>query len=272
MFESAFMSLSLRTRRLSRSLLPLFLAGSLSLASAQNRAPQRLAPSPSPLPLLIGAAIGGIVVGGALGAGLKKKPAPLEIKEEPVFETAPAALAVVDSKERLVSANASWHALLGTGESPVPSFASLLHPDDLAPVRVALFTIFDGETASVERQARFFRPDGTLVTARLCARKQGDKSKPETILVGLHDASELVEVTRELNGARAAIRALYEVMAGDKSATLDDKMKSLLSMGCGRLELPIGALSRRVKATTGAKPLKRCSSNRPTAACARRLC
>lgn len=246
---------SSRTRRLSRSLLPLFLGTAISFASAQSAKsnhPHSAPASSLPLPLILGAGIGGLVVGGLLGSALKKTPPPVvEALKDPVFEVAPTALAIIDSKERLKSANASWHTLLGTRPGQNEMFAPLLHPDDLAPVRVALLSVFDGDTPIIEREARFFRPNGELVSTLLVARKQGEKSKPDTILVGLTDASELVESKRELEGARHAIRALYDVMATDKNADLDAKMKSLLSMGCGRLELPIGALSRLVQREDG---------------------
>lgn len=244
---------------LSRALVPLFLGGALSLASARPAAPQKAA-SPASAPvsplLLIGAGLGGFVLGAALGAALKKAPAQAEEPRDPVFGLAPSALAVVDSKERLLRTNPAWHALLGTQPSENESLAPLLHPDDIAPVRIGLLSIFDGETPTFERASRFFRPDGTLVTAHLSARKQGDKPKPESVLIGLSDATELSVATRELEGARAAIRSLYDVMAGDKSADLDAKMKSLLAMGCGRLELPIGALARLTHTEDGNQALE----------------
>ncbi|RYG53597.1 hypothetical protein EON80_32555, partial [bacterium] len=178
---------------------------------------------------------------------MKKAPLVQAAAPDTVFGLAPAALAVVDSKDQLVKANDAWHSLLRTHEGEVLALTSLLHPDDVSPVRVGIISIFDGETPTFEREARIFRPDGSLVVAHLSACKQGDKSKPDTILVGLSDASELASATRELEGARAAIRSLYDVMAGDKSADIDSKVKSLLTMGCGRLELPIGALSRRIR-------------------------
>ncbi len=251
------MSLFYRTH-LSRALVPLFLGSALSLAVARP-APSKTPASPAPIsPLfLIGAGVCGFVIGGALGSAFKKAPVVQgEAAPDPVFGAAPAALAVVDSKERLVDANAAWHDLLGTQNSERAAFAPLLHPDDLAPVRIGLLSIFDGENPTYEREARFFRPDGSLVTARISARKQGDKSKPDTVLVGLFDVSELAIANRELEGARAAIRSLYDVMAGDKSADLDSKVKSLISMGCGRLELPIGVLSRRTKTEDGRDALE----------------
>ncbi|BCM92074.1 phytochrome-like protein cph2 [Abditibacteriota bacterium] len=251
------MSLFYRTR-LSRALVPLFLGSALSLASARPAPTKTPAPSAPISPLfLLGAGVGGFVLGAALGAAFKKAPiVQAEAPPDLVFDLAPSALAIVDSKERLLSVNPAWHTLLGTQDSDSQAFAPLLHPDDLAPVRIGLLSIFDGETPVYEREARLFRPDGSLVTARISARKQGEKSKPDTILVGLSDVSELAIATRELEGARAAIRSLYDVMAGDKSANLDAKMKSLLSMGCGRLELPIGALSRRTKTEDGRDALE----------------
>ncbi len=227
-----------------------------SPASAQGH---EAAASPSPLPLLLGAGVAGIVLGAALGMGLKKAPsAPVVAASERdyVFDEASAPLSVVDSKERFVRVNGAWEALLQTEGAGGRGFISLVHPDDAPDVRAGVLSVFEGETRLFERETRLFRPDESLVTARLSARAQGDKKKPDTVLLGLLDVGELVEAKRELAGARAAIRSLYEVMAGDKTANLDAKIKSLLAMGCGRLELPIAALSRRVRAEDGGDALE----------------
>lgn len=242
MFNGAFMSLHSR-RRVSGFLLPLFLGAGWSLAHAQAR-PKPAIPAPSPLPLLVGAGLGGLVIGGLVGASLRKAPLVAAAPREQVFELSPSPLCEVDKGERIARENGAWSALLGTSPATDSPFAPLLHPDDLSPVRAGLLSLFEGEARHFEAMTRFFRPDGELVTARLCARAVGQERRPEKVLVGLQDASELSEARHELDGARAAIRALYEVMAGDKSADLNSKIKSLLALGCGRLELPIGALSR----------------------------
>ncbi|RYX84944.1 diguanylate cyclase [bacterium] len=251
------MSLFYRTH-LSRALIPLVLGGSLSLAFAKPTQANAPASSPPVPPLfLLGAGACGLVVGGLLGRALKKAPVvKSEAIADPIFDLAPTALAVLDPKERLINVNAEWNVLLGSTASKGDLFAPLLHPDDLAPVRIGILSVFDGETPIYERETRLFRHDGEMITARLSARKQGLKSKPDTILVGLSDSTELAEASRELEGARAAIRSLYEVMAGDKSTTLDAKIKSLIAMGCGRLELPIGVLSRRTKTEDGRDALE----------------
>ncbi len=244
--------MSLHSRRfgVSRFLLPLFLGASWSLAHAQ--AHSRPTPvAPLPLPLLVGAGLGGLVIGGLLGASLRKKPLTFLAPRETTFELSPLPLCEVDASERITRENDAWSALLGTLPAPDAAFAPPLHPDDLSSVRAGLLSIFEGESKHFEAMARFFRPDGGLVTARLCARALGEDRRPGKLLVGLQDASELSQARHELDGARAAIRALYEVMAGDKSADLNSKIKSLLALGCGRLELPVGALSRLTRLDEG---------------------
>jgi len=244
-FNGLFMSLSSRRFGLSRLLLPLFLGASWSLAHAQTRASQPASRASSPLALLLGASLGGLVVGGLAGAALRRNfSGPAAQASDATFEVAPLPMCEMNADERIERENSSWSALLGTSSSTQTTFSALLHPDDLAPVRAGLLSLFEGENAHFQTSARFFRPDGVLVTAHLEARATANGRRPDRILIGLQDASELCEAKRELDGARAAIRALYEVMAGDKTADLNSKIKSLLALGCGRLELPFGALSR----------------------------
>lgn len=196
-----------------------------------------------PVPLLLGAGLGGLILGGLAGAALRPKPgAPPEQKREDAFELSPSPLCEMNAGERIERENPAWSALIGASSNG--ALAASLHPDDLAPVRAGLLSLFEGEATQFGSMARFFRGDGALVTARLSARALGEDRRPRRLLIGLQDASELSEAQRELDGARAAIRALYEVMAGDKTADLNSKIKSLLALGCGRLELPFGALSR----------------------------
>lgn len=240
-----------------RFLLPLFLGATWSVAHAQHRALPAPAQAPLPLPLLLGAAMGGLVVGAIAGAALRKRPnAAPNPEREQTFDLSPLPLCEMDGRERIARSNAAWDALVGEGHAPDAPFGSLLHPDDTTRVRTGLLALLEGETRSFEHPARIFRPDGVLVCARLGARALGEGRKPDRVLIGLHDTSELSEAQRELDGARAAVRALYDVMAGDKSADLNAKIKSLLAMGCGRLELPIGVLARRISAENGEEGLE----------------
>lgn len=198
-----------------------------------------------PIALLLGVGAGGIAIGAALGASLKKKP--VETKAEAVsaiFDDAALPLAIVDAQERIVRANPAWNSFFGAQTSPNQPLAPFFHPDDLAPTRDALIAIFEGERASWTGQTRFFRPDGALLTCEVHCKRQGDGRKSSAVLMGLIDASQLVETRAALDGSREAIRALYEVMAGEKSSDLDAKMKSLLAMGAGRFKLPIAVLGR----------------------------
>ena len=226
----------------------LVLTGVLASATATQAQPKK-PPTPAktslPLPLLLGISAGGLVVGAALGAVLKKTP--LETKSEvisAIFDDAAQPLALVDAQERITRANPAWNAFFGAQTSPNQPLPPFFHPDDLAPTRDALIAIFEGERASWTGQTRFFRPDGALLTCEVSCKGQGEDRKPNTILMSLTDASQLVETRAALDGSREAIRALYEVMAGEKSSDLDAKMKSLLAMGAGRFKLPIAVLGR----------------------------
>ncbi len=238
------MSLFSRRVRLSRFLLPLFLGVGWSLAYAQTRAPKAASAPSSALPLIVGASLCALVVGGLAGASLRKSSGAQKQESDSTFDFSPSPLCEMNASERIERENSSWSALLGTSPATQTTLFPSLHPDDVAPVRAGLLALFEGEGAVFETPARFFRPDGALVTTHLEARTVGKGRRPERILIGLQDASELSEAKRELDGARAAIRALYQVMAGDKTADLNSKIKSLLALGCGRLELPFGALSR----------------------------
>jgi len=240
-----------------RFLLPLFLSWVWSVGHAQSRALPQAPHAPLPLPILLGAAVGGLVVGTIAGAALRKKPDAAPIPErEQTFDLSPLPLCEMDGRERIARSNAAWNALVGDGHPPDAPFGSLLHPDDATRVRVGLLALLEGETRSFEHPARIFRPDGALVSARLGARSMGESRRPDRILIGLHDTSELCEAQRELDGARTAVRALYDVMAGDQRADLNAKIKSLLAMGCGRLELPIGVLARRISGPDGHEGLE----------------
>lgn len=202
--------------------------------------------SPSPLPLLLGGALGGILIGAGLGWALKKTPAQAPVADGPGrdLEATPFPLAIVDNRERITWANASFAELLGEPNIVGQSLPQSFHPDDLAPLRAGMHSVFDGDTRQFEAQARLFRADGELRYAHFSLSAQGAARKPSSVLVALHDVSAQVSAQSDLVGARAAVRALYGVIGGDRARTLDAKMKSLLQMGCSRLQLPIGVLGR----------------------------
>ena len=212
------------------------------------------APAPLPLPLLLGAGLGGLALGAGLGWALKQTPAaPVEVGPGRAFDETPFPLAVVDNRERVTRANASFLEFLGEPEFVGQSLPQSFHPDDLAALRVGMQNVFDGDRAAFETRARLFRADGELKHAQFSVQRQGEARKPTSVIVGLRDLTAQVEAQADLVGARAAVRSLYEVIGGDRARTLDAKMKSLLQMGCGRLELPIGVLGRICDDAAGAR-------------------
>ena len=203
-------------------------------------------PSPSPLPLVLGGVTIGLLLGAGLGWALKKTPevAPIETGPGRAFDEAPFALAIVDNRERVTLANAPFAAFLGEANVVGHSLPQSFHPDDLARLRLEMQSIFDGDKTAIETQMRLFRADGELRYAQLSARAQGAGRKPSSMMVALHDVTQQVIAQTDLAGARQMVRSLYEVVGGDRSRTLDAKMKALLQIGCSRLDLPIGVLAR----------------------------
>ncbi|MBW3635848.1 MAG: diguanylate cyclase [Armatimonadetes bacterium] len=229
---------------------PLFILSAALLSAVPCGAQAKIGTAPRPaaptsLPLLVGAALGGLALGGALGFALKKPAAPKTSGEtDPLFDEAPIPLALVDANEKIGRANAAFSRFVGIPDATGQVFSQWLHPDDLARVRALFSDVFSGASAQSSGESRFFRADGTLLHATLSIKKQGQKREPDTVLLGLQEVTARVEAQNELSGAREAISALYEVIAGDKSRDLDAKIKSLLAMGCGRFELPVGVLGR----------------------------
>lgn len=218
-------------------------------AWAQNKPKPGARPAGLPIPIILGAAIGGLAIGGVLGA-LMRKPAadpnakPVETGPGPAFEGAPMPLAILDTREAITNANAAFTRTFGLNNPVGFSFPQLLHPDEMAKNRTQLQEVFGGDLNQFQTDTRFFRPDGLMLHGTLSVQRQGDKRKPESVLVAVEDTTRRVEAEQELTGAREAILSLYDVIAGDKTRNLDSKMRSLLSMGCNRFDLPIGALGR----------------------------
>lgn len=217
-------------------------------SKSKNKMPIAPAPpsAPFPLPLVLGGALGGLVLGAGLGLVLKKSPAPIAADAGPgrAFGAAPFPLATIKSSEHITRANAAFERFLGASDLGGQSLPTFFHPDDLAPLRIGIQSVFDGDRSQFEADARLFRPDGTLLYARFSATKEGEARKPSSVLVALADVTEKLEAQSDLSGARAAVSALYDVIGGDRARSLDAKMKALLLMGCARLELPIGVLGR----------------------------
>ena len=190
--------------------------------------------------------MGGLLLGAALGWALKKTPALAPVENGPGHDlkATPFPLAIIDNRERVTWANAPFRELLGEPNLVGQSLSQSFHPDDLMALRAGTQSVFDGEAPNFAANARLFRADGELRHARFAVSGQGGARKPASVLVALHDTTEQVSAQSDLVGARAAVRALYGVIGGDRARTLDAKMNALLQMGCSRLQLPIGVLGR----------------------------
>ncbi len=215
-----------------------------SVQAQAKTAPKKPAPAPksAPLPLMLGVGIGALTLGAALGFALKKSGAgTTETSKTPDwFERMPFPLAIVDEGEKITRKNAAFERWFGSEGS----FPQLFHPDDLMRARTPLHEILGGHRADFSISCRFFSNDGALFHAVLCGQKSGKARPNDHVLLAFRDTTAQASAETELVGAREAISALYQVIAGDKSRDLDGKIRSLLAMGCGRFELPTGVIGR----------------------------
>ncbi|PQV63150.1 PAS domain S-box-containing protein/diguanylate cyclase (GGDEF) domain-containing protein [Abditibacterium utsteinense] len=220
---------------------PTFARAKPSSQTAQK--PPAATPAKAPIPLMIGIGIGALALGGALGFALKKpKVAVAAATQIPdLFDELPFPLVYVNENEKLTRRNPAFQRFFGVESA---TFPELFHPDDLTEARAHLHDILGGQRQNFSRPYRFFGADGALFHAVLSGQKGGNARSNNAVLLALRDTTAQASAEVELSGAREAISALYSVIAGDKSRDLDGKIKSLLAMGCGRFELPIGALGR----------------------------
>lgn len=217
-------------------------------ARAQTPSPARkLRTAPvsktSPWPLILGVGIGSLILGGALGWALKK---PQTSAGEAAlsaewWDYVPFPLATIDETERFSRRNPACEKFFGPENDQLPH---LVHPGDLTRARAQLHEVLSGSRAEISLPCRFFGAGGAPVHAVMNARRTPLGRRGDAVLLAFRDTSAQASAERELHGAREAISALYEVVAGDKSRDLDGKIRSLLAMGCGRFELPVGVLGR----------------------------
>lgn len=230
------------SRLFSLSLLVTVCCLSLLMLPARAQSQKSGPPAFNVLPFLLGA--GGFVLGSAVGLTLKGKKAPRESQSggATFFQAAPWPLALVDENEKIIRANASFSSLLGLPDASGTPLPQWMHPDDLLRVRPQLEEITTGLRASCNLPARLFDANSRLLHTRISGQKL-ELFGEDAVWLSLQDVTAQVEAQVELDGARAAIASLYEVIAGD-ARDLDGKMKALLAMGCSRFELPIGVLGR----------------------------
>lgn len=190
----------------------------------------------------------GVLVGGGIVWSIKRSPsAPQASPDDTLFALAPLPLARLDASERVIRASESFARALGVETASALTgrpVAEFFHPDDLAPTRGRLRNLLDGDGDAFTTTLRLFRADGALIHTRFSAQRGDQERTPGSLLIALEDLTQAVTAQAELSGARAAMSALYQLMAGDRSRDFDAKMRAVLEMGCSRFDLPIGTLSR----------------------------
>ncbi len=216
------------------------------IAQPKTAAKIKAAPrNATPFSYIVGAGLGALLVGGALGYALRKpNTSTSTTAAADFFDHAPFPLALVGENEKIARHNPAFERFFGPRAS---GFPELFHPEDLTAARAHIHEIIADGRADFALDCRFFGAEGAPLHAVLSGQKAAGVvagARRDSVLLAWRDTTAQARAETELSGARAAISALYQVIAGDKSRDLDDKIRSLLALGCGRFELPVGVLGR----------------------------
>jgi PAS domain S-box-containing protein len=173
---------------------------------------------------VIGAALGGVVLGGlVVGLALRRSLGELarardeahDLRErvatlEAVVDASPVGVNVVDREGRLRLANAAMSRILGydPDERRDRPHHEMMHPDDRGEADVALDRLFRRELDELVTQRRIRHADGRWLTLESSARVVLDEDDNATgVVVMTHDATEQAELSRAQAAARDAAEA-----------------------------------------------------------------
>ncbi|MFZ5628014.1 MAG: PAS domain S-box protein [Spirochaetota bacterium] len=114
-----------------------------------------------------------------------------------VIAQSPHGIAVVSTETgQIFSVNPAFCKILGRSEAELMSITwqTFTHPDDIAPNEVLNQQILRGESSEYVMQKRYFRPDGSMIWARLAVKKLQHYRKEQKVHLALvEDITEQVE-------------------------------------------------------------------------------
>lgn len=142
--------------------------------------------------------------------------------------------------------NDNYANLLGYNPSELIglSWEKTVFPADLAIAQGAFETMLN--TGKGEFEARAVRRDGSIFYKHvLMVKADPMKNLGISHHCFMRDITERKETETSLQVSEQSIRELYEITSSQAS-TFDQKIRDLLRLGCKRLGLPIGTLTKRV--------------------------
>ena len=123
------------------------------------------------------------------------------------------------------------------------SWERTIHPDDLPVAQAAYKAML--KTGKGEFEARAIRKDGSIFYKQILLVKADPLKNPAiSHHCFMRDISERKVAEAALQISEQAIRNLYEITSSSQS-TFDQQIRSLLELGCRRLGLPYGMLTKK---------------------------
>ncbi|MDA0737541.1 MAG: PAS domain S-box protein [Nitrospirae bacterium] len=152
----------------------------------------------------------------------------------------------IDPSGCYLSVNDNYANLLGREPSELlgQSWEHTVHPDDLPTAFQAYEETI--HTGKGEFEARGLRKDGSIFYKHVLMVKADPLKNPSVSHhCFMRDITDRKEAENTLQISEHSIRELYEITSAQDS-TFDDKIRSILRLGCQRFGLPIGTLTKRI--------------------------
>jgi PAS domain S-box-containing protein len=165
---------------------------------------------------------------------------------ETVFEETEDALVIADTEGRITDVNPAAERLLGYDvEELVGESTRVLHADrDEEDHHHENGTNTDSPAQEEAHLVEYERADGTRFQGETLWRETGvPDGEPLALVASIRDVSDSVESEQNLEARNEPFRAFHEI-ATDEERSFDDRVKAVLELGCDRLGLDTGLLSR----------------------------
>ncbi len=168
-----------------------------------------------------------------------------EARWRALYEHAGVGIAQLDLGGRFLRVNPCLCATLGYSSETLlqRTFQEFTHPDDLAANLHSLGELLAGKHPSFSMEKRYRRHDDTWVwvdlTVSLVRAASGD---PAYFIAVIQHIDDRKQTEYQLRESEQAIRALYEA-ASKPSLSLDERIQTVLELGCRRFRLPIGIVT-----------------------------
>jgi diguanylate cyclase (GGDEF)-like protein/PAS domain S-box-containing protein len=127
----------------------------------------------------------------------------------PVFDAAPAPMALISADLRILLVNAPYAEMLGRSPAELAGLPldTILHPDEAAPNAGAVRAMLRGDLLEFESQRRYLRPDGSVLAGLLSTRVV---RTPDGAALGLfsllQDVTDRVEAETRLARSEEMLR------------------------------------------------------------------